>query len=637
MSLANINKALNISEQLNTQATRTSRNVVDELAPFIDFMDLKSEGFGGISEENFSKALGEEVPMEGNEDFVTFKDADRIIKVLNLSPTATGFKDIKTGNIEKGEIVGLRKNKDTGAITIDIKGKQGIVPKTLGFSNDPNDVVLALDDEGLRTTFNTILQGQVNNLTSQRAGYGDRARGIAQIDGVELMQAQDKATLLRKIKESNTPEEAIANTENAVAGEALDPAEAFLILNKIGTAYNADLDKQSRTIGKDLEKSRADQEKAKDRQQDEVVPKPTKYDTGMDRKFPPLQRNTSPKTPDEVKADTDLEEAQDREKALTERIGQDQLLRFPVNASVEAQFAFIVNNQDDIIRLSEDQGVIDRARAAFNKYQIAQPEDLKKIPKYDAELDINRVEIAAALAVAEGGGNFTRNFQDNLNLLETGSSDVTRLQAQTFDKAVDAENQRLQIQSNANEIALRGITNDAAKDSATRMNTNFKEFIKEVYPSNKKGSLDKNFVDGEGAVYFNQMSTEYNRAKRSGLLQLAPQIRDEMEQAVSLSLFAIMQNDGQNRFGPILNALFGPDDLNAGLGQLSSKARAVYEGNPQTGGAQLKEIYFVNAGGEQVGFRIPGAVLAEEFGDLVAFENLRDFIVPEVDNAIPNR
>mgnify|MGYP003133530843 FL=1 len=482
MSLADINRALNIQDQLNVQGVRTSRSVVDELAPFIEFMDLESEGFGGISKENFSKALGEEVPLEGNDDFVTFKDADRIIRVLNLSPTATGFKDITTGNIEKGEIVGLRKNKDTGAITIDIKGKQGIVPKTLGFSNDPNDIVLALDDEGLRTTFNTILQGQVNNLTSQRAGYGDRARGLAKKQGVELMQAQDKEVLLRKIKESNTPEEAIANTENAAEGGALEPAEAFAILSGIGQAYQAELDKQNRNIGKRLDESRAKQEQAKDRQQDKTVAKKTKFDFGMDAKFPPLQQNTAAKTQDEIQADKDLEAAQKEEAEITARIGaEDQMLRFPLNASAEAQFAFIVNNEEDIKRITGDQNVLDRARAAFNKYKVAEPEDLKKIPKYDAELDINRVEIAAALAVAEGGDDFTKNFQDNLNLLETGSSDVTRLQAQNFDRAVEAENQRLQIQNEANKIALRGITNDAAKDSATRMNKTFGDFIKEAF------------------------------------------------------------------------------------------------------------------------------------------------------------
>ena len=632
MSLADINRALNIQDQLNVQGVRTSRSVVDELAPFIEFMDLESEGFGGISKENFSKALGEEVPLEGNDDFVTFKDADRIIRVLNLSPTATGFKDITTGNIEKGEIVGLRKNKDTGAITIDIKGKQGIVPKTLGFSNDPNDIVLALDDEGLRTTFNTILQGQVNNLTSQRAGYGDRARGLAKRQGVELMQAQDKEVLLRKIKESNTPEEAIANTENAAEGGALEPAEAFAILSGIGQAYQAELDKQNKTIGKKLDESRAKQEQAKDRQQDKTVAKKTKFDFGMDAKFPPLQQNTAAKTQDEIQADKDLEAAQKEEAEITARIGaEDQMLRFPLNASAEAQFAFIVNNEEDIKRITGDQNVLDRARAAFNKYKVAEPEDLKKIPKYDAELDINRVEIAAALAVAEGGDDFTKNFQDNLNLLETGSSDVTRLQAQNFDRAVEAENQRLQIQNEANKIALRGITNDAAKDSATRMNKTFGDFIKEAFDD--KGRLDTDFINNKGAVFFGQMSAEYNRAKRSGFLQLAPQIRDEMEEAIGLSLYSIMDKDGQNRYGPILNALFGPEDLNRGLGQLTSKARAVYEGNPQTGGAQIKEVYFVNSQGQQVGQAIPGAVFAEEFGDIATFENVRDFILPAVADA----
>ena len=631
MSLADINRALNIQDQLNVQGVRTSRSVVDELAPFIEFMDLESEGFGGISKENFSKALGEEVPMEGNDEFVTFKDADRIIRVLNLSPTATGFKDIETGNIERGEIVGLRKNKDTGAITIDIKGKQGIVPKTLGFSNDPNDIVLALDDEGLRTTFNTILQGQVNNLTSQRAGYGDRARGLAKRQGVELMQAQEKEVLLRKIKESNTPEEAIANTENAAAGGALEPAEAFAILSGIGQAYQAELDKQNQNIGKRLDQSRVKQEQAKDRQQDKTVAKKTKFDFGMDAKFPPLQRNTAAKTEDEIQADKDLEAAKTEEAEITARIGEDQLLRFPLNASAEAQFAFIVNNEEDIKRITGDQNVLDKARAAFNKYKIAGPEELTKIPKYDAELDVNRVEIAAALAVAEGGDNFTKNFQDNLNLLETGSTEVNRLNAQTFDRAVENENQRLQIQNEANRIALGKIKNDAAKDSATRMNKVFGDFIKDAF--REDGRIDTDFINKRGSVYFGQLSAEYNRAKRSGFLNAAPQIRDEMEEAIGLTLYSIMDKDGQNRYGFIINALFGPDDLNRGLGQLTSKARAVYEGNPQTGGAQIKEVYFVNSQGEQVGQTIPGAVFVEEFNDIASFENVRDFILPAVADA----
>ena len=191
--------------------------------------------------------------------------------------------------------------------------------------------------------------------------------------------------------------------------------------------------------------------------------------------------------------------------------------------------------------------------------------------------------------------------------------------------------QRLQIQNEANRIAIGKIRNDAAKDSATRMNKVFGDFIKDAF--REDGRIDTDFINKRGSVYFGQLSAEYNRAKRSGFLNAAPQIRDEMEEAIGLTLYSIMAEDGQNRYGFIINALFGPEDLNAGLGQLTSKARAVYEGNPQTGGAQIKEVYFVNSQGEQVGKTIPGAVFAEEFSDIATFENAKDFILPAVANA----
>ena len=73
--------------------------------------------------------------------------------------------------IQKREVVGVRINKNNGAIHYDLKVDQRIVPKTLGFSNDPKDIIMSSDLAGFRGIVNTAVRHTFRN-SRQGAEYG---------------------------------------------------------------------------------------------------------------------------------------------------------------------------------------------------------------------------------------------------------------------------------------------------------------------------------------------------------------------------------------------------------------------------------------------------------------------------------
>jgi len=84
----------------------------------------------------------------------------KILKILNSSNIASSYTDINTNKTERGAIVGINVDPEDGKISFSVRGKQGLVPKTLGFSNDPNDVVLFTNPNDMKDQLNTILLGQ---------------------------------------------------------------------------------------------------------------------------------------------------------------------------------------------------------------------------------------------------------------------------------------------------------------------------------------------------------------------------------------------------------------------------------------------------------------------------------------------
>lgn len=136
-----------------------------------------------------------------------FVHEDKILKILNSSNIASSYTDINTNETERGSIVGINVDPDDGKISFSVQGKQGLVPKTLGFSNDPNDVVLFTNSKDMKDQLNTILLGQ----------QAIRSKGAATL-GAATQQGIAAA-------EDKTASETIAGIEEQVANGEISPKD----------------------------------------------------------------------------------------------------------------------------------------------------------------------------------------------------------------------------------------------------------------------------------------------------------------------------------------------------------------------------------------------------------------------------
>ena len=164
-----------------------------------------------------------------------FVHQDKLLGLLNTSATATSYTDINTGKTEKGKIVGLNVDPEDGKISLSIQGKQGIVPKTLGFSNDPNDVVLFTNAADMKDQLNTILLGQQAKRSKGAATLGAATQqGIADaedknasetIAGIEADVESGKISPKEGAEQLEAIREFIKNGIANLEEEKTDPGE----------------------------------------------------------------------------------------------------------------------------------------------------------------------------------------------------------------------------------------------------------------------------------------------------------------------------------------------------------------------------------------------------------------------------
>ena len=524
-SLADLRTAGAIQQQVRTKNLQGAGELIESISPYLSLTELKSQEYGSIDEDNFTK-LYENEP-------------DKILKILNSSPTATTYTDINTGEKAKGRIVKVREQD--GKITFDIQGKQGIVPKTLGFSNDPQDIVMATDREGLRTMVNGIVQGSGNRLTAARQGYGSRTQGILTIDAAQQNKDNDKKTL----EEAESAPEAIGIIEDAVENGEMEPQNAFAMITQIATDFNNGLDEYRKGLGKDLTKVNEDLDTFKsDREDADNMDDFSRFGSplpGTGIKFTNKEPEPTPKGEEELAAEKNKDE-------ILTRIGQSGIT-MPIYGSADQIFSFIEQNSDMLEKVGVDQENVDKARAAFKKYNIQTPEDLKTLPEYDSELDINKVELASALAVA-AGGDFNKEFQESLNLLETGNSNINRMNVQTFNQNTMRYNEGLKLQSQANKIAAR----KAAAEAGNKLIEDaYSAFDKDLIAFNtalNKGSVDGsigNAADGNTSFHFKRMVDKFKNAKQNGTMSV-PMV-DGMRTGIGQALYSVMMNRGADERG----------------------------------------------------------------------------------------
>lgn len=585
-----------IASQNDTQATQ----LLESVSPYIDILNIKdNDKFAQMSDVKFDQLFDEK------------NGTQKIVDILNASPTATTYTDINTGKKEKGTIVGLREGP--AGITFEIQGSQGIVPKTLGFSNDPEDVVMTTNREGLRTMVNTILQSKADRLTAGKKGFGSRVQAIATLDGISK---NNQLSASEQLDQAGSAPEAVAIIESLVETGELEPPTAFQMIVDLGTEFNDGLDAYRAKLGQDLTEVDSEIETLRKASTPDSVSSRMPGE-GMDSKVPVRTRGEP--TEENIEAAGDLKIAQDKRQDLLTRIGESNV-SMPLQASPEQLFAFIEANSNLLQEVGVEQATVDKTRAAFRKYNIQNPQDLKTIPEYDDEIDINKAEIAAALAVA-AGGDFQKEFQESLNLLETGSVDVSRLQEQTFNRTSQNLNETLKLKLQENRIEGAKLTNQAQKDAFTAFDKDFTNFVGSLYDNGQVTDITAN----EGNIYFKRMIDKFSTAQRNGLV--SPLMVDTMRTAIGQSLYSVMMNRGVDDQSFFISLFSDRANQDQTLGDIINTARGIYEEKPR-GGLQLKKIVFVDSSGTQVGKAIEGKEFTDTFNDLATNIEVSQFIKP---------
>lgn len=599
-TLADIQRANAIGAQITDQNDRRARELIESVSPYLDYLSIEdNEKYAQIDKTKFEQLYNEEGGI------------DKIIRIMNSSPTATTYTDINTGQKEKGQLVGLREGP--AGITFEIQGKQGIVPKTLGFSNDPTDVVMATDKEGLRTMVNTILQSQSNRLTATRQGFGSRAESIATLSGI---RANNQLSTAEKLDQAESVPEAVGLIEGLVETEEIDPATAFQMIVDLGSKFNDGLDAYRTKLGKELTEVDSSIKTLRKASDPGSVSKRMPGE-GMDSKVP--VRVPAEPTTANIEASEELKAAEEKRQDLLTRIGESNVA-MPYQASPEQLFAFIEQNSNLLEEVGIEQSTVDKTRAIFRKYNVQNPQDLKTLPEYDDEIDINKAEIAAALAVA-AGGDFKNEFQESLNLLETGNVNVNRLQEQTFNRTSQRFNEELKLKLQENRIASAKLTNDAVKDAYTAFDKDFVNFTESLYDGDQITDITSN----EASIHFKRMIDKFSNAQRNGLLS-QPMV-DGMRTVIGQSLYSVMMNRGVDDRNFFISLFSDRANQEQTLGDIVNTARGIYEERPG-GGLQLRKIIFVDSSGTQVGNAIEGKEFTDTFNDLATNIEVSQFIKP---------
>ncbi len=532
-----------------------SGQILSNINPFTENIPM-GEGdefvktYRNINEEKFNELIG--LDKDGKIDttkmkqlengFYQINNNDLSASVLNAMALNRSHTD-QDGNVQQGEVknIRVRANDDgsVGAIHFDLKTKQGIVPKTLGFSNDPKDVVMSSDVPGFRAIFNTALrqiyrkspQGKVGgvatvamqvdkkfdtNLENERRGLGSppgesaeggqfdgdhvdtighlsdkAARGeigltdaFAQITdiGSTAQDAFDSFNLSQKQKT-----EAAANE-----GEPTITREQAREIVKLGSGEGGFFDQSASAqrqilnlvgapeIGSRLGLNNAEQKALREAKPSQRY---TRENITEDVPIPGVPDVTMPMTRQDTRLTEPTPDTITREGVEYQRNNAPQVfagtdLVYPVDASIEEQAKFVEENKEEMLRVGLSDEFLKNAEEVFNKYEVNEPADLNRIPD-DPEVPFGRKEAAWAIAIAMGNvnNNVLTNYQSALNMINTDDINVS-------DR--DAFNTRVGMEQTAaaNEARMAGILAQMSKDGLTRATQNAEGFIEDAVEIN---------------------------------------------------------------------------------------------------------------------------------------------------------
>ena len=197
---------------------QTFRRPKDDPGPSIGAIKEGSEGWDVMSE-----IIEIEDPKNPGKMKKAFRHEEDLLKIYNSSPLVTSYTDILTGETKRGKAVAFVID-DQDRISLQLEGEQGLVPKTLGFSNDPKDVVLFTNKKDMLGDVNMILLG--NQATRSR---GANTLGAATADGTAYMKGrEDEKSALDFLAEQNAAVESGEKPPGQVAQEIEAARELIL-------------------------------------------------------------------------------------------------------------------------------------------------------------------------------------------------------------------------------------------------------------------------------------------------------------------------------------------------------------------------------------------------------------------------
>ena len=395
------------------------------------------------------------------------------------------------------------------------------MPKTLGFSNDPKDIVMSSDLEGFRTLFNTATR-KVN----ADSAAGALRRPITSLLG--SLKEYDKNVL-----GEDGPVEYTNELDGKVARGEISPSEAFGQMSLINSAIQDEIDEfnlgaktKTEAAATEFDRQAGTIDEAQAR---EIIKNGQFFDqsgniqrqivnllpgneiglrTGVDKNTQDALRNSSgeqkliqtqttertggnvPRQRGQEKEVTNVTLTQPQPDTITQggvefqrttpepEVFKGTNLVFPVGEngkepSTDQISQFLVDNEAELLRIGVEEDFLKDAQVLFNKYDIQTPEDLRKIPNNDPEIDFGRKEAALAYAMAAGGSSadVRANFEFAFNLMNTddpGESVLDRIDSQaklqkSKDDYMASVNKIISDNRRDNKEREAGITEDLLK------------------------------------------------------------------------------------------------------------------------------------------------------------------------------
>ena len=509
------------AEQEDRQEDNAS-DIINNISRYTQNLVINPEdgtSYKDISPEKFNELIGLKIGEDGtadysgmkslNEDFVQVNNNDLVTSILNSLSVSRLHTD-QDGNTKKGEVVGVRINKNNGAIHYDLKVDQRIVPKTLGFSNDPKDIIMSSDLAGFRGIVNTAVRQTFRN-SRQGAEYG-RASVLSEakkefgtnlanereaeqdgdaVDTINILNQEIEAGNIPLLQGANeiiqigtliqdeldafnaSQTEKTEQARRETEGETITREEADEIIDKMsgeGGFFDQPASVQRQIIrlrgpsnfittktGINIDEQRAllnaePSQRYTREQVTEEVPVAGLPDGVTMPETRSVTRLTDP-TPDTITREG--VEYQISEKPQTFR-GTD--LVFPMQGTREEITSFVENNYDELLRVGFDEQFLKDAQTYFNKYNVQSPEDMARLPD-DPEIPFNRQDAALAYAIASANtddpANFNKNFQSGLNFINTDDMTVSDRDVMDSRRGMEERERALQVQQDAIVAELR--------------------------------------------------------------------------------------------------------------------------------------------------------------------------------------